>query len=363
MKPIPFLDLGRLHGTIRHELDRAIADVIDASAFIGGPVARFEEHFAEAHGGPGAAGCASGTDALVLALRAFGVGPGDEVIVPSMTFVATAEAVVLAGATPRLADVDPVTLLLTADEVERVRTPETTAVIPVHLYGHVLPADDLRAMRASGLIVIEDAAQAHLGSADGATVGSIGHAATFSFFPGKNLGAFGDGGAVLSTDLAAIDEIKRLRDHGRTSKYEHEVMGMNSRLDGLQAAVLDVKLRHLPNWTESRRGLAELYRKHLGDQLVPWSEGAVHHLMVMRTARRSALQATLASLRIGCGVHYPVPLSRQQAMGRGPACPNAEVAATGVLSLPMDPLMTTNEVLEVCDAVAGASDAARSQDG
>lgn len=349
---IPFLDLGRLHQSIRRELDAAISEVIDSSSFIGGVGARFEERFAEAHGAPAAAGCGSGTDALVLALRAFGVGKGDDVVVPSMTFIATAEAVVLAGATPVLADVDPLTLLLTAEEVARVRTPATKAVVPVHLYGHVLPAADLQAMRYSGLVVIEDAAQAHLGSADGAMVGSIGHAATFSFYPGKNLGALGDGGAVISADAAAIDEIKRLRDHGRTSKYEHEVVGMNSRLDGIHAAVLEVKLGHLQEWTDARRALAEQYRLNLGQALIPWSPGAVHHLLVARPGNRERTLSQLAREGIGSGVHYPIPLSRQPAMSAWIApCPASEEASASIVSLPMDPLLTPGEVDRVCDLV------------
>lgn len=350
---VPFLDLRRLHDTIRGELEAAIADVVDRNAFIGGGGSPFEERFAEAHGAAGAAGCASGTDALLLALLAFGVGPGDDVVIPAMTFIATAEAVVLAGARPVLADVDRETLLLTADEVARVRTTATKAVVPVHLYGHVLPAADLRAMRDSGLVVIEDAAQAHLGSADGHVVGSIGHAAAFSFYPGKNLGAFGDAGAVISNDFAALDEIRRLRDHGRTSKYEHEIIAMNSRLDGLQAAVLEVKLRYLRDWTSARQALAGRYRERLGGLLVPWAEGAVHHLLVMRHPDRDGVAASLQRSAIATGIHYPIALSQQPAMGPWAiACPGSEEAAQTVLSLPMDPLMTAEEVDRVCEAVA-----------
>lgn len=349
---VPFLDLKRLHNTIRSELDAAIAGVVDANAFIGGGSSRFEERFAEAHAVAGAAGCASGTDALLLALLAFGIGQGDDVIIPAMTFIATAEAVVLAGARPVLADVDPETLLLTNNEVARVRTPETKAVIPVHLYGHVLPSTELRSMRDSGLVVIEDAAQAHLGSAEGHVVGTIGHAAAFSFYPGKNLGAFGDAGAVISNDVGAIEEIRRLRDHGRTSKYEHEVMAMNSRIDGIQAAVLDVKLNHLRVWTDARQYLADRYRSHLGNLTVPWLDGAVHHLLVVRIAERAALQDALARQAIDTGVHYPISLARQPAMAPwSRPCPASDSAASTVLSLPMDPLMSPDEVDYVCASV------------
>ncbi len=353
---IPFQDLTRLHNSIRGELDEAVARVIDSSAFVGGKeVAAFEEQFAEAHDVVGAAGCGSGTDALALAMRALGIGPGDEVIVPSMTFIATAEAVVHIGATPVIADVDPVTLLLTESEVSRLRTARTRAVVPVHLYGHVVPFASLRAWRESGLLVVEDAAQAHLGQDGDRFVGSVGHAACFSFYPGKNLGAFGDGGAVISNDSAVIDEVKRLRDHGRESKYSHDVIGWCSRLDGLQAAVLGVKLRHLPEWTSRRRALAERYREHLNERPVPWDDGAVHHLLVVRAggeSRRAALGDFLKAAGISSGVHYPVPLSLQPSMGAWTTqCRVSEDGGAEIISLPMDPLMNPREVDEVCAAV------------
>jgi dTDP-4-amino-4,6-dideoxygalactose transaminase len=354
MTKIPFLDLGRLHETIRPELDAAIDDVIGGSRFVGAAaaVAPFEEDFAAAHEAAGAAACGSGTDALALALRALGVGPGDEVVVPSMTFVATAEAVVHAGATPVLADVDPVTLLLDEAGVAAVRTDRTRAVLAVHLYGHVVPTATLRAWRDSGLLVVEDAAQAHLASEDGHPVGSAGHAACFSFFPGKNLGALGDGGAVIAADPAVTDEVRRLRDHGRTSKYEHDVIGWCSRLDGLQAAVLGVKLPHLRDWTDGRVAAADRYAARLGDHLVPWADGAVHHLLVTRVdpERRDRIQEELAAVGVGTGVHYPIPLSRQPSMASwARSTPAAEQAAASVLSLPIDPLITVDEVDFVCD--------------
>lgn len=355
---VAFLDLERLHQSIRPELDAAIDRVLHASSFVGGgEVAAFEEAFGQAHGLPAGAGCGSGTDALALALRALGVGPGDEVIVPSMTFVATAEAVVHVGATPVVADVDPVTLLLGPAEVAARRTPSTRAVIPVHLYGHVVPFDVLQAWRDSGLIVVEDAAQAHLATWQGRPVGTVGHAACFSFYPGKNLGALGDGGMVLSSDEAVVAEARRRRDHGRTSKYTHDVVGWCSRLDGLQAALLRVKLGHLPAWTEGRRAAAGRYRDRLGDALVPWSDGAVHHLLVSRVADRDHVQAALRDAGIGNGIHYPVPLSRQPWLldgGAAPA-PAAELAAEEVLSLPMDPLITAAAVDEVCTAFERAA--------
>jgi dTDP-4-amino-4,6-dideoxygalactose transaminase len=354
MMKIPFLDLGRLHETIRPELDAVFDDVVGASRFVGAAaaVAPFEEAFAAAHGAAGAAACGSGTDALALALRAVGVGPGDEVVVPSMTFVATAEAVVHVGATPVLADVDPVSLLLDDVGVAAVRTERTKAVVPVHLYGHVVPSATLQAWKDSGLLVVEDAAQAHLGEDEGRPVGTVGDAACFSFFPGKNLGALGDGGAVVAADAAVTDEVKRLRDHGRTSKYEHDVIGWCSRLDGLQAAVLSLKLAHLAEWTDGRIAAAERYAEQLDAHLVPWDEGAVHHLLVTRVEadRRDRIQEELGAVGIGTGVHYPIPLSRQPSLAPwARATPAAEAAAASVLSLPIDPLMTEDDVDYVCD--------------
>ncbi len=354
MMKIPFLDLGRLHESIRPELDAAFDDVVGASRFVGAAdvVAPFEAAFAAAHEAPAAAGCGSGTDALTLALRALGIGPGDEVILPSMTFVATAEAVVHVGATPVLADVDPVSLLLDDAGVDAVRTARTRAVIAVHLFGHVIPLRTLQAWRDSGLVVVEDAAQAHLAQESGAFVGSGGDAACFSFFPGKNLGALGDGGAVIAGDLSVTDEVRRLRDHGRSSKYHHDVIGWCSRLDGIQAAVLAVKLAHLRAWTDGRVAAAEHYLDRLDAHLVPWDEGAVHHLLVSRVDpdRRDRIRDELAAVGIGTGVHYPVPLSRQPCLAEwARPTPAAELAADSVLSLPMDPLMTLDEVDYVCD--------------
>lgn len=352
MNTIPFLDLGRLHQSIRADLDRVLARVVNESAFIGGAVPDFEAEFASSHGLPAAAGCGSGTDALALALRGLGVGPGDEVIVPSMTFVATAEAVVHAGATPVIADVHRDTLLLTEESVAEVATSRTRAVIPVHLYGHLVPFDLLAQWRADGLIVVEDAAQAHLGEWQGRGVGSVGHAACFSFYPGKNLGALGDGGLVASTDEDLIANLRCLRDHGRSSKYVHEEMGWCSRLDGLQAAVLQLKLAHLPRWTDARRSLAARYQEALGDDLVSWEPGAVHHLLVARARRsRDEVVEALEKAGVGTGIHYPVPLSQQPSLRHHPRgrCGAAELAAGQVVSLPIDPLMTLPEVERVCD--------------
>jgi dTDP-4-amino-4,6-dideoxygalactose transaminase len=349
---IRFLDLTRLHQSIRQELDEAIDRVIIGSAFIGGEeVQAFEQAFAATHESPAAVGCGSGTDALALTLRALGVGPGDEVIVPSMTFVATAEAVVHTGATPVLADVDRDTLLLSPDDVERVRTSRTVAVVPVHLYGHIVPFEAIDGWKDAGLLVVEDAAQAHLGASGGEYVGSRSDAACFSFYPGKNLGGFGDGGMVVSRDESVIGEVRRLRDHGRISKYTHDVPGWCSRLDGLQAAILRTKLPHLQDWTEARRSLAAQYLERLGELLVPWDEGAVHHLLVARTTKPDQVADALRSREIDTGRHYPLALSQQPWLADMGSTPNAESAAETVLSLPMDPLMSPDEVDAVCSVL------------
>lgn len=350
---VPFLDLGRLHASIRPELDAAFASTLASSGFVGGTTVRdFEVSFAAAHGAAAAAGCASGTDALALALRALGIGLGHEVIVPSMTFVATAEAVLHVGASPVIADVDPRTLLLSPATVEAVASERTAAVVPVHLYGHLVPFDHLAAWRARGWVVVEDAAQAHLGTWRGRPVGTAGHAACFSFFPGKNLGALGDGGLVLSNDQALVDRVRSLRDHGRRDKYVHDEPGWCSRLDALQAAFLAVKLRHLPAWTDGRRRVAARYADLLGELVVPWEDGAVHHLLVIEADDRERLRSRLAAAGVGSGVHYPVPLSLQPALEPWRrSTPAAERAAGRIVSLPLDPLMVDDDVDEVAAAV------------
>jgi dTDP-4-amino-4,6-dideoxygalactose transaminase len=356
---VPFLDLRRLHASIANELRAAYEDILERSAFIGGDAVRsFEDVFAAAQGSAHAAGCGSGTDALTLALVACGVGVGDEVAVPAFTFVATAEAVVHAGATPVLVDVDPSTLLMTPASVAAVAGDGLRAVIPVHLYGHAVPLVHVDAWRQQGLVVVEDAAQAHLATWQGRAVGSAGQAGAFSFYPGKNLGALGDGGAVVTDDAEVLRRVLSLRDHGAVDKYRHEEVGRCSRLDGVQAAWLEVKVRHLPEWTAARRRIGDRYRDQLpAGLLVPWDDGAVHHLVVVRIvgARREEIAKALDAQGIGTGVHYPLALSQQPAMDpwKRP-CPDAEAAASEVLSLPIDPLMTDAEVDQVCEALVTA---------
>jgi len=356
---VPFLDLSRLHRSIAPELEAAYRAVVDASSFVGASTsAAFETAFAVASGRRWAAGCGSGTDALTLAMVALGIGPGDEVVVPAMTFVATAEAVLHAGAVPVMADVDPASLLLSVEAVHAVRTARTRAVLPVHLYGHVVPFDVMAEWRGSGLVVVEDAAQAHLATWHDRPVGEVGHAACFSFFPGKNLGALGDGGAVAADDHELISRVAALRDHGSMVRGRHDVVGWCSRLDGLQAAWLEVKLGHLRSWTARRRLLAERYRALLpAGLLVDWEDGAVHHLVVVRvpSGKRAAVIAELAAAGVETGIHYRLALSQQPALRAwARPCPEAERAAGEIVSLPLDPLMHEAEVDEVASTLLGA---------
>jgi dTDP-4-amino-4,6-dideoxygalactose transaminase len=356
---VKFLDLARLHEPLRGRLMETIDDVIKSSDFIlGSRVDAFESAFADAHEFLGCVGVGSGTEALWIALKAVGVGPGDEVIVPAFTFVATAEAVVLCGATPVLADVSNKTLLLDAECVDRVRTQATRAVVPVHLFGHAVDGGEIREWSRSGLKVVEDCAQAHLARSGGEPVGRHSIASAFSFYPGKNLGAMGDAGAVMTSDPDVLERVRYFRDHGSAVKYQHDFIGTTSRLDALQAAILSLKLEFLSDWTERRKLLANLYREELtkceGVNLVPWEDGDVHHLMVVRVdaAERSAIRQRLAIRGIETGIHYPFALSQlasMQAWAR--SCPNAERAASEVISLPMDPMMTTTDVQQVCSAV------------
>lgn len=347
---IPFLDLGAMHDEIRAELDRSWREVTGSDVYVGGAeVDRFEAAWAAYCDRRHGVGTGNGTDAIELVLRGLGIGPGDEVVVPANTFVATAEAVVAAGAVPVFADIDPVSLLLTGARLESVLTPRTAAVIVVHLFGHVVDMDDVgRVADRAGLAVVEDAAQAHGARWGGKMVGSFGVASAFSFYPGKNLGALGDAGAVVTDDGALAARIRSIANHGRTatSHTEHAVVGANSRLDSLQAAVLSAKLDHLDRWNEARRRVATWYRCHLPADisLVEPLEAstAVHHLAVVRLPFRDRARAALDAAGISTGIHYPTPCHRQPAFGRYArgSLPAAEAAADEILSLPMFPHLT-----------------------
>jgi dTDP-4-amino-4,6-dideoxygalactose transaminase len=361
---VPLVDLQVQYQAHRAEIDEAVSRVIESGRFIMGPeVTAFEEAFAAFIGSPSAVGVASGTAAVHLALLACDVGPGDEVITTPHTFIATAEAISHTGATPVFVDIDPATYTLDPARLENAITPKTKAIVPVHLYGH--PADMgplLEIAGRRGLFVVEDAAQAHGAEADGRRVGTLGHLAAFSFFPGKNLGAYGDAGAVTGTSAELLGRVRKLRDHGRISKYEHDEIGYGERLDALQAAILSVKLRYLEGWTQARRRIAARYTAGLAEtslELPIERPGArhVYHLYVVRSRRRDQLLRALNDAGVGAGIHYPVPLHRQPAYREmaGLSFPNTERAASEILSLPIFPEMRDDQLDYVIDRVVELS--------
>ena len=358
---VPFLDLAAVHLDLRDDLDVAWKEVLAHGRFIGGPeVTEFEAAFAGYCEVAHCVGVANGTDALELILAGLGIGPGDEVIVPANTFVATVEAVCAAGARPRFVDVRPDTLLADPAAVAAAVTPHTAAIVAVHLYGQMADVDALERLASRhGLALIEDAAQAHGARYLGRRPGGWGVAAAFSFYPGKNLGALGDGGAVVSDDARLIDRIRLLADHGRsrTDRFVHEVSGRNSRLDTLQAAALRVKLARLDLMNENRVTLVERYRRGLPSWCVPVAEDPaaepVHHLAVVQVPHRTRVTSALDAAGIGWGLHYPVPCHRQPAFAEyadGPL-PVVDTAAGRILSLPLSPGMALEQVDLVCEVL------------
>ena len=353
---VPFNDLARHHAGLLPEIMAEIGEVFASSAFILGPkVAGFEQRFAELHNAPHCVGVNSGTSALHLALLALGVGPGDEVVVPALTFVATAWAASYTGATPVFCDVEEDTGLMDPKALERVLGPRTKAIIPVHLYGRPCDMDAINALAEKrGAAVVEDACQAHCAEYKGRRVGQFGAAACFSFYPGKNLGAAGEGGAVLTRDETLAGKVRMLRDHGQSRRYHHGVVGYNYRMEGIQGAVLGVKSRHIEDWTGRRRAVAAVYRRELAglDGLVlPADEGPtrhVYHLFVVRSLCRDLLAEKLAARGVATGLHYPLPLHLQEAYaGLGHKkgdLPRAEAWADQCLSLPMFPEMREDEI-------------------
>ncbi|WP_238165620.1 DegT/DnrJ/EryC1/StrS family aminotransferase [Kribbella caucasensis] len=364
MGKVPFLDIAGATREVAAEVWAGWGELLRTGQFVGGTaVSRFESEWSAYCGTEYAVGVANGTDALHLTLRGLGIGPGDEVIVPANTFVATVEAVVLAGATPRFADVDDGTLLLTPETIKAAVTSATKAVLVVHLYGQMPDMDAIIDSTDSlGLILLEDAAQAQGATWAGRRAGSFGVAGCFSFYPGKNLGAFGDAGAVVTSDPALAELLNSLRDHGRMQgghgHYRHDVLGMNSRLDGVQAVVLSAKLRQLDGWNQSRRTLMAAYRDwidpdkaRLVEQL-PESEG-VFHLAVVQVNDRDGVRERLAEQGIGTGIHYPVPCHQMTPYAQfadGPM-PVAEAAAGRQLSLPMFPQLRKTDVQRVAEAL------------
>jgi dTDP-4-amino-4,6-dideoxygalactose transaminase len=362
---VPYLDLKAQYQSIKPEIDAAIARVLDSCQFVLGPeVAGFEEEFAAYCGTAECIALNSGTSALHLALLAAGVGPGDEVITVPFTFVASVSAVTYAGARPVLVDIDPRSFTMDPALIEAAITPRTKAILPVHLYGQSADMDPiLEVARRHRLVVIEDAAQAHGAKYKGRPVGSIGDMACFSFYPGKNLGAYGEGGAVTTSNPEYAHTIRMLRDWGQDRKYHHLLRGFNYRMEGFQGAILRVKLRHLEAWTEARRAVVRLYDELLADSGVetpkemPWGRH-VYHVYTLRSDDRDGLQAALQADGIQTGIHYPVPAHLQPAYadlgyGRG-AFPQSEAAAEQVLSLPLYPELSPQAVAQVGGAVKKA---------
>jgi dTDP-4-amino-4,6-dideoxygalactose transaminase len=359
---VPFVDLKAQFHALRGEVLPRIMGVMEDAAFVLGPeVARFEEKFASYIGSAYCVGVESGTAALELTLQALGIGPGDEVIIPANTYIASALAVSAAGARPVLVEADS-TYLIDAELLERALTARTKAVMPVHLYGQAVPMEPIMAFaRRHGLRVVEDASQAHGARCNGRRVGGFGDAGCFSFYPGKNLGAYGDAGAIVTNDAALDDRFRLLRDFGQRKKYEHLIKGDNCRLDSIQAAVLNVKLSHLDAWNESRRRHARAYDERLAQiGIAPPrrlnDEGHVYHLYVIEVENRDQVAAALRERGIATGIHYPIPIHLQPAyadlgLSRG-AFVRTERGAQRLLSLPMFAELSEEQISFVVDALA-----------
>ena len=364
---IPLVDLKAQYATIKPEIDASIRRIVDNTSFImGEEVAGFERAFADYIGSRGAVGVASGTAALQLALLACDVGPGDEVITTAHTFIATAEAISQTGARPVFADIHPQTYNIDCEQVEDAVTPRTKAILPVHLYGQPADMDPLLDIaRHHNLTLIEDAAQAHGAEYKGRRCGTMGQLACFSFYPGKNLGAYGDAGAVTGNDEVLLTRVRKLRDHGRTTKYEHEEMGFGARLDALQAAILGAKLPHLEAWTEARRAHSRRYNELLAacEAVTPYESPDVrhvYHLYVVRTPGRDQVLAHLKSHGVGAGIHYPIPLHRQPVylqQGYGDvSLPITEKVTQEIVSLPLYPELSDEQMAHVVRTINEAVD-------
>jgi dTDP-4-amino-4,6-dideoxygalactose transaminase len=348
------------------ELMAAVAEVAEKGAFIGGPVVEaFEAEYASWCKSAHAIGVSSGTEALVLALRGLGIGPGDEVVVPANSFIATAEAVSIVGARPRFADVDIVTQLMTVDTMLEALTPAVRCVIPVHLFGRTVELQPiLELARTRGLSVVEDTAQAHGALYRGRPAGTIGDVGTFSFYPAKNLGAWGDAGALVTSDDALAERVRLLRSHGENPRYHHRIVGTTARLDAIQAAVLRIKLRRLQDQNQARRLAAAALREALrgAEGVVTPSEASsdgdhVYHQFVIRTQRRDIVKQLLGEKGIASGIHYPVPIHRSgayAALAQADAAPNAARLAGEILSLPIFPSLSLAQIECVADAVRQA---------
>ncbi len=360
---IAFVDLASQHAEIAEEVEAGFAAVMRSTGFIGGAtVTAFEDQLAAWWGRSHAVGVANGTDAIELMLRAAGIGGGDEVILPANTFIATASAVARTGARPVFVDVDRAHLLIDPEQLAERITPRTRGVIAVHLYGQMAPMEQLRqALDDLPILLFEDAAQAHGARRHGLPSGSLGLAAATSFYPGKNLGAYGDGGAVLSDRDELARRVRLIANHGASNKYDHEVLGFNSRLDALQAVVLQAKLRRLDRWNHARAEVAARYEELLADLAPLWlpqtmaGNEHVWHLYTVRLEERDRLLAGLTRRGVGAGIHYPVPLHLVGAFAdlgyRRGDCPNAEEAAARLLSLPMHPHLGADQQERIAEII------------
>ncbi len=359
---IPFMNLKRQNDALANEYQQILRRVLDSGVFLlGKEVANFEEEFAAFHRVEHCLGTSSGTTALHLALTACGIGPGDEVITVPNSFIATSEAIAHCGARPVFVDVDSSTYQMDPQRIESVITERTRAIVPVHLYGCPAPMEQIMAVaRRHGLIVVEDAAQAHGAGLGESSVGNFGKAAAFSFFPGKNLGALGDGGAVATNDPDLHEKMRLLRNHGSPCKYYHELIGFNYRMDAFTGGVLSLKLSHLERWNECRRRLADCYLEELRNTalklpVIPDTAKHVFHLFVIQTEQRDSLIEFLNNRGIGSNIHYPVPIHLQPAftgLGHSPGdFPVTEEAAGKILSLPLCADITEDEVRQVCAAI------------
>jgi len=366
---VPFLDLKAQYRAIKTEVDAAVIDVLESGHYVLGPaVQRFEAAFARTYDLEHAIGCSSGTAALHLALLAVGIGRGDEVITTPMTFIATVTAIDLVGAVPVFVDIEPDTALIDANRIEAAITPRTKAIMPVHLYGQCVDMDRIQEIAdRHRLIVIEDAAQAHGAKIGERFAGSMGRLACFSFYPGKNLGAYGEGGLVSTSDAALAQKVRMLRDWGQDRKYNHAIKGLNYRMDGVQGAILDVKMRYVEGWTEARRKVARLYEKALagipGIVLPVERPGRRHvwHVYAIRVeaSRRDYIAKAMGEAGIATNLHYPVPAHLQPCfaeLGHAPgAYPISEQHGATELSLPLFPEMTAEQVDEVAAALRAAT--------
>ncbi len=363
---VPFLDLRAQHRPLKQEILAAWDEILDTAGFIGGKhVSALETEFAAACSAGHAVAVSNGTDALMFIFKALGIAPGDEVIVPANTFIATSEAVSIAGGRVVFVDVDPDTYTMDPALVARAITGKTKGIVPVHLYGQCADMDPILAIASQhGLWVVEDAAQAHLAEYKGRKAGSMGAAAGFSYYPGKNMGACGEAGAVTTNTPGVEELVRKLRDHGQAKKYYHDIEGHNGRCDALQAAALRIKLRHLPAWNEARRAHAQRYMELLADArgvvLPKVAEGRlpVWHLFVVQVDERDRVAEELKAAGIATGLHYPVPLHLQQAyqhLGYGEGrFPVSEAYSRRLLSLPMYPELTEEQILHVAGALRAA---------